>query len=904
ADPDPGLEGAPATITALVRNTGGQALTDVEVALFDGDPAAGGSRIGDPTILPALAPGESLPATLVLPILTGAGDRLLYVVVDPNDQIAELDEDDNLAFLVLEILSLPDLAVSASSLSVEPAYPAPGETVTVTAGVANLGEQDAAGVVVRLTSGGIELAPDQTLDLVPGAGAAEAVFTWTCPEDDAVALEVTVDPGDAVAEGSEANNIVTRLVSTGSGGPVSNRYFSPNGDGVKDTTVFTFALGSPTTVTIEIRDPRGELVRWYGGPEHAGVAAGTFAWDGLDDAGRVVADGDYEIAALGTGGARFAALVTVDNNRSPLLAALGTPYELYRNLTCLLPDAWELQLSSDESQAFLRTDEYDPEYPKGIYRMSGTGAGPERILAGNSIYHLVISDDGSHVAFNDYSSLAYRRWWARADGGELQEFESGSTYKYAYGFRGSTQELVYSHDYGSTLEALPLDGSGPLRVVAPTSADAKFYQGILSDSFSPDGRKLIYSEGNLDHYRLVDLDTGVARKFADHYADDVETVTWSPDGTRFATTANYAPQVQIWDAEGNPERTIEIPLDSYSTVPEYEPFGELPAGTVEHLQLSRVDWSTDGGEIAVSEVYQEWADSYDVTMGLVAVAEVQSGRTEVVARLEPEIWLYSYHVETWNGASWVERGALHFGLRYGEQELDLSEHLPDPTGEYKVRIRQQGSEAAHVDRVGMVLGPARRPPSSARRVAGGQDVLAAIRLPDREVLDLYQAAIEVRWDDPDPAELDPEGFRLALLAREERLSGRRARPFTYPPQGDRVYHYVVADRGPLVVDGAQRADDELGEALFEVPTYPSTGHPPATVYGYLKSDGENLYAALDFTVDNTRDGDRDWAALLVETPAGWREFRITESDPTWGTVGFVRTGKVHHTHKYYELRVP
>ncbi|MCP4659565.1 MAG: hypothetical protein GY856_29530, partial [bacterium] len=305
ADPDPGLEGAPATITALVRNTGGQALTDVEVALFDGDPAAGGSRIGDPTTISALAPGESLPAALILPVLTGAGDRLLYVVVDPNDQIAELDEDDNLAFLVLEVLSLPDLAVSASSLSVEPAYPAPGETVTVTAGVANLGEQDAAGVVVRLTSAGLGLAPDQTLDLVPGAGAAEAVFTWTCPEDDAVALEVTVDPGDAVAEGSEANNTVTRLVSTGSGGPVSNRYFSPDGDGVKDTTVFTFALASPATVTIEIRDPRGELVRWYRGGEHAGVAAGTFAWDGLDDAGRVVADGDYEIAALGTGGARF-----------------------------------------------------------------------------------------------------------------------------------------------------------------------------------------------------------------------------------------------------------------------------------------------------------------------------------------------------------------------------------------------------------------------------------------------------------------------------------------------------------------------------------------------------------------------------------------------------------------------
>jgi hypothetical protein len=149
--------------------------------------------------------------------------------------------------------------------------------------------------------------------------------------------------------------------------------------------------------------------------------------------------------------------------------------------------------------------------------------------------------------------------------------------------------------------------------------------------------------------------------------------------------------------------------------------------------------------------------------------------------------------------------------------------------------------------------------------------------------------------------------KLVLRAREETLTGRNARPFAYPGASER-YFDVTLDPStpirPLKVDGLQTGQDDLGEPLFEELSRPGTGHPAARVSGWAKTDGESLYAALDFTVDNTLDGDKDWAALLVRSGGSFREFRVTANDPRWGVAGFTRTGRAHYTHKYYEFKIP
>jgi hypothetical protein len=55
-----------------------------------------------------------------------------------------------------------------------------------------------------------------------------------------------------------------------------------------------------------------------------------------------------------------------------------------------------------------------------------------------------------------------------------------------------------------------------------------------------------------------------------------------------------------------------------------------------------------------------------------------------------------------------------------------------------------------------------------------------------------------------------------------------------------------------------------------------SGHPRGVTSGWVGDDGTTLYAALDFTDDNTSDPGKDYGALLVRTPAGVRELRDFE----------------------------
>ncbi|NIR40762.1 MAG: hypothetical protein GWO04_39715, partial [Actinobacteria bacterium] len=58
---------------------------------------------------------------------------------------------------------------------------------------------------------------------------------------------------------------------------LSERYISPNGDGVQDATVFFFSLGAPDTVVVEVTAADGgAVVRSYSGPELAGITEGSF----------------------------------------------------------------------------------------------------------------------------------------------------------------------------------------------------------------------------------------------------------------------------------------------------------------------------------------------------------------------------------------------------------------------------------------------------------------------------------------------------------------------------------------------------------------------------------------------------------------------------------------------------
>ncbi len=119
-----------------------------------------------------------------------------------------------------------------------------------------------------------------------------------------------------------------------------------------------------------------------------------------------------------------------------------------------------------------------------------------------------------------------------------------------------------------------------------------------------------------------------------------------------------------------------------------------------------------------------------------------------------------------------------------------------------------------------------------------------------------------------------------------------------------AYRYVPGSKpGLLDLDG-ELTDESLGEKLFAEYIPVASGHPQGITYGWVMDDGRTLYAALDFTPDNTVDRDADFAAVWIDTPDGFRRYQVSENDETWGTSGFTYTDRVGYQHKVYEFAVP
>jgi flagellar hook assembly protein FlgD len=69
--------------------------------------------------------------------------------------------------------------------------------------------------------------------------------------------------------------------------------FTPNGDGLSDTVAIEHTLSEGAYLEVNIRRPDGTLVKHFTTWADAGESAST--WDGHNDAGKVVADGTYDI---------------------------------------------------------------------------------------------------------------------------------------------------------------------------------------------------------------------------------------------------------------------------------------------------------------------------------------------------------------------------------------------------------------------------------------------------------------------------------------------------------------------------------------------------------------------------------------------------------------------------------
>ena len=244
-----------------------------------------------------------------------------------------------------------------------------------------------------------------------------------------------------------------------------------------------------------------------------------------------------------------------------------------------------------------------------------------------------------------------------------------------------------------------------------------------------------------------------------------------------------------------------------------------------------------------------------------------------------------YQVLIEKAGAWQPIASLSFGQRFTTRTLDLSDRC-DKAQPARIRLVQKGGGAAHVDAV--LLGGA--PP---QKVDSQDPELALKKLSAQnfDVVDAFGKTIEVEFPG------NRSNSVLSLTARVEPEAISKV-PFQFPSAN---LFKPIDQRCPVfylsLMDSAA-TESTIATALPQPPELPlfkeycrtGSGHPSGYTYGWVWNDAEKLYVKLDFTPDNTMDGNKDYAAVHVKTDVGIKRFEIREANQQWGQAALYLCG--------------
>ena len=212
--PNPNL---PVQIFATVVNNGPMDLPAVEVLLFldlDSSLTMDGGEPSFLTTLIDLVAGMSQNAvgSFVNP---PAGSYLGVAVADPNDLLAEPDENNNAGSTAVDV-TLPDLTVS--DLMYVSVAKRGRFDVSLDATIDNIGANSASNVRVRFafsTDSGANftnITGPVNAGTIGPMSSTTATKSWKRVSPGSYTIRVTVDPDDLIGESDEANNVSTFMV--------------------------------------------------------------------------------------------------------------------------------------------------------------------------------------------------------------------------------------------------------------------------------------------------------------------------------------------------------------------------------------------------------------------------------------------------------------------------------------------------------------------------------------------------------------------------------------------------------------------------------------------------------------------------------------------------------------------
>ncbi len=250
------------------------------------------------------------------------------------------------------------------------------------------------------------------------------------------------------------------------------------------------------------------------------------------------------------------------------------------------------------------------------------------------------------------------------------------------------------------------------------------------------------------------------------------------------------------------------------------------------------------------------------------------------------------------GDAWNLIGQIGYSKWFREGNLSL-ENM-NPTGApIEVKIVKNAVGLAHMDAV-LVDGTA--PIEVENGDSKLKDKVSAV---DNDVVEIDEDGLLFLF------ETDAAPLELMISARIEPENIGEI-PFAFPEtnengiidMGSNFYTYTWNDNCNVgTMDGT--LDETVGiEPLFEDYTIPGSGHPAGFTYGWVMNDEDYLYATVDFTPDNTVDGDKDYTAMHIRTENGIKVFKVSEENTEWGQPFFTYTDNVSYEHKVYEFKIP
>ncbi|MBI5075871.1 MAG: hypothetical protein HZB62_11995 [Nitrospirae bacterium] len=221
-------DGDTVTITSIIRNATLGNARNVVVRHYLGDPASGGTRIGNDISIPLIGTRGSETVTMQWNTTGHTGKNYIYVVADPDDVIAEYNNWNNTAGKTLKVASTqgPDLTLNSSDITYTPQNPNQGDMLTVTATIRNTGNQAALSVPVEFSIFNQMLNPPMiigtaTIASIPAGGTVPVQIPWdTTGMGGTYDLRVTIDRDDTIIELDETNNSASKpVVVTAPQGP-------------------------------------------------------------------------------------------------------------------------------------------------------------------------------------------------------------------------------------------------------------------------------------------------------------------------------------------------------------------------------------------------------------------------------------------------------------------------------------------------------------------------------------------------------------------------------------------------------------------------------------------------------------------------------------------------------------